>query len=70
MAKLTLTLISKNESAYAPNQVQLGFGQLPTATAPAPVVGTVIPSVNLTVSVADAAELVVGKEYDITVTAA
>lgn len=70
MAKIRLTLISKNESAYTPGQVQLQFGAIVKAdpnVAPTVVVGP-LPSANITSSTSDAADLVVGLEYDLSFT--
>lgn len=72
MAKIRLTLVSKNESAYTPGQVQLQFGVVVKADPnqpPQPVIAP-LSSANLTIDSAAASGLVVGTEYDITFTAA
>lgn len=62
-----MTLISKNESIYAPNQVQLQFGPNPTV-APTDPASAPASNASFTVSSSEAASLVVGKDYDVTIT--
>lgn len=61
-----MTLISKIENVYTPNQVQLQFGANPAALSvnpnPAPAANA-----NITISTAEASGLVVGNDYDVTI---